>query len=303
MSNLKQEENTVITCIIPAYNEEKNISKVLEAIVKYKKFDEIIVVDDGSKDKTSQIVKQFQKNCKKLILIKNITNLGKTSGVKKGIKLAKGTLIVLLDADLINLNHENLDSLITPVMYKEVSQTILDRAGDRVPIWGWTNCARFFGGERCFWKKDFFDVKIPDSGGYLLEITINLHYIYREQIIRTIFCENLYTVHQYNKVSKIRGIWNYLKMSYKIVKKSSIPGFIKQILWMEEDRTSIMYKYYRQLYYLRPVIGIIIVITNLLDGIWLFSWLNVKPILLMMEKWSLKPKDYIKGLKNWWLTR
>ncbi len=303
MSNLKYEENTVITCIVPAYNEEKNIARVLEIIIQYSKFDEIIIVDDGSKDGTVNIIKRFQKQSKKLILLKNEINLGKTAGVKKGIKQALGNLIVLLDADLINLTKENIDSLILPVMYREVSQTILDRAGDRVPLWGWTNCARFFGGERCFWKKDFADIKIPDSGGYLLEITTNLHYIYRAQIIRTIFCENLYTVHQYNKVSKLQGTWNYLKMSYKILRKSSILGFIKQILWIEEDRFSIIYSAYRRLYYLRPVIGIIIVITNLLDGIWLFAWLNVKPVLLLLESWSMKPKYYIKAIKEWWLTR
>jgi len=301
MVNLKG--NTVITCIIPAYNEEKNISRVLEVITNYNKFNEIIVIDDGSKDNTSNIVKRFQKNNKKIKLIQNDINLGKTAGVKKGVKYAMGNLIVSLDADLINLTHENLDSLIQPVMYKEVSQTILDRAGDRVPIWGWTNCARFFGGERCLWKRDFQDIRILDSGGYLLEIVTNLHYIYREKIIRTIFCENLYTIHQYNKVAKIQGLLNYLKMSYKIVKRSGIINFIKQILWIEEDRFSIIYKLYRKIYYIRPVIGIIIVITNLLDGIWLYAWLNIKPFLLIIEKWSLKPKYYIHAIKNWWLTR
>jgi len=303
MTNSNLKRNTVITCIIPAYNEEKNIARVLKVVTKYHKFDEIIIIDDGSKDNTVNIIKQFQKNYKKLKLLQNEVNLGKTAGVKRGIKYSEGNLIVLLDADLIDLTQENLDSLILPVMYSEVSQTILDRAGDRVPLWGWTNCARFFGGERCFWKQDFQDIKIPDSGGYLLEIVTNLHYIYRERVIRTIFCENLYTVHQYNKVSKLQGTWNYFKMSYKIVKKSGIINFIRQILWIEEDRFSIMYKAYRKLFYIRPVIGIIIVITNLLDGIWLFAWLNVKPLLLILEKWSLKPKYYVKAIKNWWLTR
>jgi len=303
MTNSNIKKNTVITCIIPAYNEEKNIARVLEVVTKYHKFDEVLVIDDGSKDNTINIIKHFQKNHKKLKLLQNETNLGKTAGVKKGIKHSEGNLIVLLDADLIDLTHENLDSLILPVMYREVSQTILDRAGDRVPLWGWTNCARFFGGERCFWKHDFQDIKIPDSGGYLLEIVTNLHYIYREQVIRTIFCENLYTVHQYNKVSKLQGTWNYLKMSYKILKKSGVSNFIRQILWMEEDRFSILYRAYRKLFYIRPVIGIIIVITNLLDGIWLFTWLNIKPLFVLLEKWSLKPKYYVKAIKNWWITR
>jgi glycosyltransferase involved in cell wall biosynthesis len=285
-------KNITISCIIPAYNEEKNIGRVLEVVTKYNKFDEIIIVNDGSKDNTTQIVTNFKKRNKKIILLENKINLGKTAGVKKGILFSKSNLIVLLDADLIDLQINNIDDLIEPVISGDVSQTILDRAGDRIPIWGWTNCARFFGGERCFWKSDFLDVQIPESGGYLLEIIMNLHNIHRNKLIRTIYCSNLYTVHQYNKVNKFKGVWNYLKMSYDIVKKSTITGFLKQVVWIESDRYTIIYKGYRKWYFLR-----------LLDGVLSFIWLNIKPLFLFLEGWSLKPMYYVKEIKKWWLTR
>jgi len=299
----KNIEQITIACIVPAYNEEKNISRVLEVITKYNKFHEIIVVDDGSKDNTANIVSNFKKKNKKIILLKNNINMGKTAGVKKGIRFSKSNLIVLLDADLIDLTIENIDDLILPVLNKEVDQTILDRAGDRIPIWGWTNCARFFGGERCFWKHDFLDVHVPNSGGYLLEIIMNLHYIHRNKLIRTIYCSNLYTVHQYNKVNKIKGIMNYLKMSYSILKKSTISGFIKQIFWIESDRYSTIYAGYRKWFYLRIFFMPLIIVAHLLDGLLSFVWLNLKPFFLFLEGWSTKPVYYVKEIKKWWITR
>ena len=47
------------TAIIPAYNEEKRIGDVLEAVKKSRLVDEIIVVDDGSEDKTAEVAKRM----------------------------------------------------------------------------------------------------------------------------------------------------------------------------------------------------------------------------------------------------
>lgn len=288
-----------ISCIIPAYNEEKNISKVLEVVNTYKKFFEVIVVDDASKDNTYKIIKKFQKQNRKIRIIRNKINLGKSGSVKKGIIKAKGNLIIMLDADLVNLTHKNITSLIEPIFSKRANQTILDRAGDRIPIWGWTNCAKYFGGERCLLKRDFLDAQIPINGGYLLEINLNLHFIHREKITQTIFCNNLYTIHQYNKVSKIQGIKNYLKMSKQILEKSGIYNFLKQIMYIEDSRYSWIYKLYRKYRYFRIFLGIIIVITNLLDGIIMSVWLNLKNIDIIPDKWAIAYQKRLSYLRNW----
>jgi glycosyltransferase involved in cell wall biosynthesis len=289
-----------ISCVIPAYNEEKNISKVLEVVTTYNNFFEIIIIDDASKDNTYKIIKKFQKQNNKIKIIKNKINLGKSGSIKKGIYKSKGTIIVMLDADLVNLTHKNINSLIEPIITKKANQTILDRAGDRIPIWGWTNCAKYFGGERSLLKKDFLDAKISSDGGYLLEINLNLHFIHREKIIQTIFCNNLYTIHQYNKVSKIQGIKNYLKMSKQIVEKSGTYNFIKQIMYIEDSRYLLLYKIYKRYIYFRLFSGIIIVITNLIDGIFMSVWLNLKNIDIIPDKWAIAYQKRLTYLKNWY---
>lgn len=284
MNDFDANKNITITCIIPAYNEEKNIPRVMDAATTFSGFNEILVIDDGSQDSTTRIAESYQANCPALKVITLPKTNGKAGVIKRGITEAKGSLIVTLDADLIDLSHENIDSLILPVINREVDQTVLDRAGDHTPVWGWTNCAKYFGGERAFWKKDFLEIDMPDSSGYLLEIINNLHYIKRGKIIRTIFCSNLYTVHQFNKMDMITGTKNYVRMSISIVKNATVPGFVKQFFWIENHNMYRLFRLYRNYPWSRPVSGLIIVILHIADGLSLFLLLNVLKIIKLPFK-------------------
>lgn len=91
-----------ISIIIPAYNEEKRIKKTIESILTYvqkKKYDyEIIVVNDGSTDKTKDVVQEFKN--KKIKIIDNLENKGKGFSVKQGFLTATKKWILFSDADL-----------------------------------------------------------------------------------------------------------------------------------------------------------------------------------------------------------
>lgn len=106
-----------ISIIIPAYNEAKRIANTLLEIDHYltskkftgfmKKLDvgddakgyEILVVDDGSKDNTLEIVKNLQSMVKNLRIIKNTENHGKGFVVRQGMLRAKGKFRIFTDAD------------------------------------------------------------------------------------------------------------------------------------------------------------------------------------------------------------
>jgi len=96
-------ENPYLSVVIPAYNEEKRISQTLLAIDHYLSqqdySSEILVVDDGSKDKTAQVVKNFTNLIKNLRLIDNRENHGKGWVVKQGMLEAKGEYRIYIDAD------------------------------------------------------------------------------------------------------------------------------------------------------------------------------------------------------------
>ena len=92
-----------LSVIIPAYNEEKRLPKTLAEIDKYlRKQDynyEILVVNDGSKDRTADVTRGLISKIKNLILIDNKVNRGKGYGVRQGLLEAKGEYRVFTDAD------------------------------------------------------------------------------------------------------------------------------------------------------------------------------------------------------------
>jgi glycosyltransferase involved in cell wall biosynthesis len=284
VNDFNTNDDVTISCIIPAYNEEKNISRVLDVVTTYSRFNEILVVDDGSDDRTTQIAKSYQQACPVLKVITLPKKNGKTGVIKRGVIESTGNLIVMLDSDLIGLTHKNMDSLILPVIHEEVDQMILDRAGDRTPVWGWTNCAKYFGGERAFWKKDFLEIDIADNAGYLLEITNNLHYIRQGKKIRTVFCSNLYTVHQFNKLDMLTGTKHYLNMAVDIVKRATLGGFVKQFFFIENKNMHKLFQFYREYPKLRPLSGSLIIVFHSVDGISVFLLINTIRILKLPIK-------------------
>lgn len=100
--------------IIPAFNEEKNIGKVLEDILNLNIDTDILVIDDGSKDKTKETVKKYNVD-----IISHIYNLGYGGALQTGFKYAviKGyKYVILFDADGQH-DHKEL-----PLMVREIEK-------------------------------------------------------------------------------------------------------------------------------------------------------------------------------------
>jgi len=92
-----------LSIIVPAFNEEKRLPSTLTASIDYLKRQrysyEIIVVNDGSVDDTSNVVNQFMNSFSKLYLIEYFPNKGKGEAVKQGMLEAKGDMCLFMDAD------------------------------------------------------------------------------------------------------------------------------------------------------------------------------------------------------------
>jgi len=133
----KDSEVPNVTIIIPAYNEEESIARTIKSIlgVSYdrKKF-EVIVVDDGSNDKTYEIAKKFEG---KYVRVFTKENGGKASALNFGIEKSKGDIIFSMDADTIVTPHSVLEMAkffknpnimsVTPAMLVAKPKSILQR--------------------------------------------------------------------------------------------------------------------------------------------------------------------------------
>ena len=93
-----------LSVIIPAFNEESLIVSTLDCLHSYlsarpQSF-EILVVDDGSQDKTVELVRQLQKRHERLRLLSNPQNVGKGFSIQRGVLESRGQIIIFTDADL-----------------------------------------------------------------------------------------------------------------------------------------------------------------------------------------------------------
>jgi len=102
-----------LSIAIPAYNEEKRIGKTLERVRKFlaaKNYEwEIIVVDDGSRDKTAEAAAGL--NDGRISVIRNSSNRGKGYAVRRGVLDAAGEVVLFSDADL-STPIEELDRML-----------------------------------------------------------------------------------------------------------------------------------------------------------------------------------------------
>ncbi len=96
----------LLSVVVPCYNEEDTLYELYRVlkyeIDKIEKLDayEIVLVDDGSRDNTLKIFKDLKDKDKNIRYISFSRNFGKEAGIYAGLKMSKGDLVVLMDADL-----------------------------------------------------------------------------------------------------------------------------------------------------------------------------------------------------------
>lgn len=99
-------ERPLISVVIPLYNEEESIpylcSALTEALERYGKPYEIIIVDDGSKDRSFELLAEQAQQTPHLTLIQLRRNFGQTAAFSAGFNHAQGDVVITMDADLQN---------------------------------------------------------------------------------------------------------------------------------------------------------------------------------------------------------
>ncbi len=122
-----------ISLVIPAYNEEGNIGRLVEESFKAIPPDvlgEIIVVDDNSNDGSSHEINALRKISKKLRYIRHLTNAGQSAGLRTGILAAKFPVIAQMDGDGQNDPHD------ISKMYQQLDDPLDSSGIDKVALVG-----------------------------------------------------------------------------------------------------------------------------------------------------------------------
>lgn len=117
-----------VSVIIPAFNEQKCIKKVVRLVNKNENVDEIIVVDNNSTDATAMLA---EKEGAKVVFCRE---QGKGYAMEKGLQESKNEIVVFIDADINNYSKDVIERLAKPVINNEADfvKSLFERTGGRV---------------------------------------------------------------------------------------------------------------------------------------------------------------------------
>lgn len=196
-----------IAAVIPAFNEEKTVGDVVKTLVASGRFREIIVVSDGSTDKTAAAARDAGAT-----LVHELPgNRGKGAAMSHGVMHTDASVVCFFDADLRGLTVAHVDAVIGPVASGKEYMHVGVR--DRGPFW--TALALRLpkvGGERAI-RREIFDM-IP--GRYLagFKVETALNYFCRANGLphgATVLA-GLGIVRKYEKVGLVRAFVQYCAM-------------------------------------------------------------------------------------------
>lgn len=187
----------MVSALVPGYNEEKNISRIISILKKSPLIGEIICINDGSTDRTLQIIQAIPH----IQVINLRKNLGKANAIVEGLKKAKGDIVVFIDADVIGLTDASLQKLITPLKNGETDAVI------GYPIQ--SKIDKFFKpltGERAYFRKDLLPF-LPSLKNKRWGLELHLNYLYRQRRVKIIPLQ-------------IKNTMKYHKYSYDLAAKA-----------------------------------------------------------------------------------
>ncbi len=103
-----------LSVVVPAYNEERTVGELLKRVLATPHEKEVIVVDDGSTDRTPEILRGFRKDPRVRVL-RNDRNRGKGASVARALEACRGEVVIIQDADL-EYDPADYDGLLGPIV-------------------------------------------------------------------------------------------------------------------------------------------------------------------------------------------
>jgi polyisoprenyl-phosphate glycosyltransferase len=166
-----------VSVIIAALNEEPTVANVIKEYLQHPRVAEVIVVSDGSTDKTAQRARETG-----AIVIEFPENRGKGDAMAAGVERAQHDLLLFSDADLIGLNQHMISLLIRRVEEDgyDMYSLIRDRVTESFQLYFPAHYS--VGGERILRRSLWNMVPPEDRQGFEVELALN-YYAYRSGLV------------------------------------------------------------------------------------------------------------------------
>lgn len=207
-----------IAVIIPAYNEGNRIKGVLDVLCQIDRLSEIVVVDDGSFDRTMEAVIQVQQCDERIRILHHAKNLGKGQSVYDGLINTTAEVVITLDADLVGLKPEHIYQLIDPVVHhhKDMSIGIFRGGKFYTDFSHWVT--PWLSGQRCMWRNKLYGICWKAAEGYGLETAITLAGQRQHWDTKRVIWRGVSHPPSEGHRGLLRGIMNRVKMYAQILR-------------------------------------------------------------------------------------
>lgn len=198
------------TAIIPAYNEEPTVGSVVEAIRSSPLIDEVIVVCDGSEDRTAEVAAAA--GARVLALPKKG---GKGEAMLRGVAHTDAPVILFADADLVGFTPDHVERILLPVLSGARAMNVGLR--DRGPIGNWLMPRLpLVGGERALVRQVIEGVPPEHVRGFMVEAALNYYCRSRKLPYGSVALPALTIRRKIDKVGWKRGIQQYARMWFQV---------------------------------------------------------------------------------------
>ena len=211
-----------VSAIVPVFNEEKTISKVVNTLLKNNLIDEVICINDGSTDTSMEVLNQFKERIEIIDLQKN---QGKGFALSVGIKQAKGEIVAFIDADLTNLSDDHIRELLTPILNNKARGVVGYPASVKGNL---LNPLSSFSGERAYYKKDLIS-HIEEIAETRFGVEVFLNHLFDKDEIKKVPLKKLKGLFKYEKRGLLNTVTEYHgEISEVIGEVIKQKGFLKQ---------------------------------------------------------------------------
>ncbi len=204
-----------ISLIICAYNEEKNIQNIIRNVHNIPTVSEIIIVNDGSQDKTKDKIISLKSELN-FIDIHLPENMGKGYAIATGVESSTNEYLVFIDADLSNVRAGHLNQLIDPVIQREADM-VLGQASDTLINYH-INPFKSFSGQRALIKNDVIPIldRIKPSR-YGVETILNLYYQANNKKVKQVILHKLKHPSKFDKAYSYVAIKEFFIEGHEII--------------------------------------------------------------------------------------
>ena len=205
-----------VSIVICTFNEEKTIENVVRKCREYNLESEIVVVDDGSKDKTEKILKNLNKE----ISFKSIClpeNKGKSNAMVVGVENAQNEVILFFDADISDIKEKHFGQLLNPIIDEDAEADMVLGVPSETLIDYRVNPFKSLTGERALLKKDIEPIleNIRDIR-FGVETYINLYFQAHGKKIKYTLLDGLTHPTKYDKTSATQATKEFISEGQEI---------------------------------------------------------------------------------------